>query len=231
MPTIRLEQVTKLYRSRTRRAPTVLDLSLKIEQGEFVFVVGGPGAGKTTLLKLIGGELTPDEGMVLLGDLNLRRTGPLQRARLRREIGVVTQETRLVKDVTVRENLVPRRLMDKVLDFVNNEPLVEKSLALVGLAGYEGRYPLELSASENRRIELARAIMHSPSILLLDALTEGLDEDAGWDMMHLLSELSARGTTVIVATGDGAFVNFMRKRVVTLSEGKLVSDVKKGRVG
>ena len=231
MPTIRLEQVTKLYRSRARRAPTVLDLSLKIEQGEFVFVVGGPGAGKTTLLKLIGGELTPDEGMVLLGDVNLRRTSPLQRARLRREFGVVAQEMHLVKDVTVRENLAPRRFVDKVLDFVNNEPLVEKSLALVGLAGYEGRYPLELSASENRRIELARAIMHSPSILLLDALTEGVDEDAGWDMMHLLSELSARGTTVIVATGDGAFVNFMRKRVVTLSEGKLVSDVKKGRIG
>ena len=231
MPTIRLEQVTKLYRSRSRRAPTVLDLSLKIEQGEFVFVVGGPGAGKTTLLKLIGGELTPDEGMVLLGDLNLRRMSPMQRARLRREIGVVAQEPRIVKDVTVRENLAPRSFADKVRDFVNNEPLIEKSLALVGLAGYEGRYPMELSASENRRIELARAIMHSPSILLLDALTEGVDEDAGWDMMHLLSELSARGTTVVVATGDGAFVNFMRKRVVTLSEGKLVSDVKKGRIG
>ena len=231
MPTIRLEQVTKIYRSRARRAPTVLNLSLKIEQGEFVFVVGGPGAGKTTLLKLIGGELTPDEGMVLLGDVNLRRMSPLQRAKLRRKIGVVAQETRLVKDVTVRENLTPRRFTDKVWDFVNNEPLVEKSLALVGLAGYDGRYPLELSASENRRVELARAIMHSPSILLLDALTEGVDEDAGWDMMHLLSELSARGTTVIVATGDGAFVNFMHKRVVTLSEGKLVSDVKKGRIG
>ena len=230
MPTIRLEQVTKLYRSRSRRAPTVLDLSLKIEQGEFVFVVGGPGAGKSTLLKLIGGELTPDEGMVLLGDVNLRRMSPMQRARLRREIGVVTQEMRLVKDVTVRENLTSRRLADKVRDFVNNEPRLEKSLALVGLAGYEKRYPMELSASENRRVELARAIMHSPSILLLDALTEGVDEDAGWDMMHLLSELSARGTTVIVATGDGAFVNFMRKRVVTLSEGKIVSDVKKGRI-
>ena len=230
MPTIRLEQVTKIYRSRSRRAPTVLDLSLKIEQGEFVFVVGGPGAGKTTLLKLIGGELTPDEGMVLLGEVNLRRMSSMQRARLRREIGVVAQEPRIVKDLTVRENLAPRSLADKVRDFVNNEPLVEKSLALVGLAGYEGRYPMELSASENRRIELARAIMHSPSILLLDALTEGVDEDAGWDMMHLLSELSARGTTVVVATGDGAFVNFMRKRVVTLSEGKLVSDVKKGRV-
>lgn len=230
MPTIRLEQVTKLYRSRTRRAPTVLDLSLRIEQGEFVFIVGGPGAGKTTLLKLISGELTPDEGLVLLGDANLRRMGPMQRARLRREFGVVTQEMQIVKDVTVRENLTPRRLTDKVRDFVNNEPLVEKSLALVGLAGYEGRYPLELSVSEIRRVELARAIMHSPSILLLDALTEHVDEDAGWDMMHLLSELSARGTTVIVATGDGAFVNFMHKRVVMLSEGKIVSDMKKGRI-
>ena len=231
MPTIRLEQVTKIYRSRSRRGPTVLDLSLKIEQGEFVFVVGPSGAGKTTLLKLIGGELMPDRGLVLLGDVNLRRMGPIQRGRLRREIGVVAQEPRIDKDVTVRENLAPRHLTDKLLDFVNNEPLVEKSLALVGLAGYEGRYPLELSYSENRRIELARAIMHSPSILLLDALTEGVDEDAGWDMMHLLSELSARGTTVVISSGDGAFVNFMRKRVVTLSEGKLVSDVKKGRIG
>ena len=230
MPTIRLEQVTKIYRSRSHRAPTVLDLSLRIEQGEVVFVVGSSGAGKTTLLKLLGGELAPDGGLVLFGGVNLRRMGPLQRGRLRREIGVVTQEPRIKKDVTVRENLIPRRLTDKLLDLVKSDPLIEKSLALVGLAGYEERYPLELSASENRRIELARAIMHSPSILLLDSLTEGVDEDAGWDMMHLLSELNARGTTVVVATGDGAFVNIMRKRVVTLSEGKLVSDVRKGRI-
>ena len=187
MPEIHLENVSKWYTEEKRTMYAVKEVNFTVEQGEFVFLIGSSGAGKSTLLKLIGGELTPDEGVVYLDSANIAR---------------------------LKSRLAAR-----------------KALGIVGLPGVEGCYPAELSIGECRRVELARALINSPPILLLDELTANLDDDNIWDLMHLLNELNSRGTTIIMATHASQYVNIMRRRVVTLVDGRLVGDVKNGKYG
>ena len=231
MPTISLEKVTKTYKGkgRERRGPAIQDITFQFEQGEFIYLTGSRGAGKTTVLDIIAGELTPDSGAMFVDGVNVKRMGMIQRGRFFRSIGRVSPEKgELVRSQTILQNLIPKKKTGKNVDVA----LILKSLALVGMGGSENKYPADFSISECRRIELARAILQSPAILLLDEITDRVNDDTVWDMLHLLNELnSSLGTTVIMATNASQVVNVMRKRVITLADGKLVGDVKRGRLG
>ena len=229
MPVIHLENVSKRYTEEGRTQYAVRDFTLTVEQGEFVFLIGSGGAGKSTLLKLMGGEIAPDKGEARLNDLNLARLIGPWRTRAVRSFGIVSQECLLIRKRTIGDNL----LMAAVAAGMRRrgKAAAEKALAIVGLTGIEERYPAELSIGECRRVELARALVNSPPILLLDELTANLDDDCIWDMMHLLNELNSRGTTIVMATHNSQCVNIMRRRVVTLVEGKLVGDVRNGKYG
>ena len=208
----------------------VRDISLTVEQGEFVFLIGSSGAGKTTLLQLMSGEIAPDEGTVLLNNTNIARMLGPWRVRARRTFGVVSQQGLLIRKRTVGENLMLAGAAAGMMRRKSREA-VKKALGIVGLPGVEECYPAELSIGESRRVELARAVLNSPSILLLDELTANLDDDVIWDLLHLLTELNARGTTIVMATHASQYVNIMRRRVITLVDGKVAGDVKKGKYG
>ena len=230
MPELRLENVSKLYKAEKKRKEyAVRDLSLTVTQGEFVFLIGSSGAGKSTMLKLMGGEISPDRGAVYLDGGNLIRYFGPWRARVARTFGIVSQQPMLVRKRTILENLMMAARAGGLQK--RSQAAAEKALGLVGLPSVGECYPVELSIGEVRRVELARALISSPPALLLDELTANLDDDSIWDMMHLLNELNIRGTTIIMATHASQFVNIMRRRVVTLVDGKLLGDVKNGKYG
>ena len=230
MAEIRLDHVSKRYMEERRLTYAVRDISLTVEQGEFVFLIGSSGAGKTTLLQLMSGEIAPDEGTVLLNNTNIARMLGPWRVRARRTFGVVSQQGLLIRKRTVGENLMLAAGAAGMMRRKSREA-VKKALGIVGLPGVEGCYPAELSIGESRRVELARAVLNSPSILLLDELTANLDDDVIWDLIHLLTELNARGTTIVMATHASQYVNILRRRVITLVDGKIVGDVKNGKYG
>ena len=230
MAEIRLEHVSKRYMEDRRVTYAVRDVSLTIEQGEFVFLIGSSGAGKSTLLQLMGGEIAPDEGTVFLNNSNLFKLIGPWRVRARRTFGIVSQQGLLIRKRTVEENLMLAASAAGMMRRKGREA-VKKALGIVGLPGVEACYPAELSIGESRRVELARAVLNSPSILLLDELTANLDDDVIWDLLHLLMELNARGTTIVMATHASQYVNIMRRRVITLVDGKVVGDVKNGKYG
>ena len=235
MPTIHLDHVSKFYKpKRRRKGPIhqnmgVENVELTIHQGEFVFLIGSSGAGKSTLLKLIGGEIPPSEGAVYVDDVNIARFFGPCKARLIRTFGVVSQQTMLIRKRTIMENLMVAGRASGLQR--KSRMAAEKALGLVGLPNVADCYPAQLSIGEVRRVELARAMISSPPVLLLDELTANLDDDVIWDLLHLLQELNSRGTTIVMATHASQYVNIMRKRVITLVDGKVAGDVKKGKYG
>ena len=240
MPTIKLEKVTKYYRPekswwrRNRKIEIgVKDVDLIIEQGDFVFVVGSSGAGKSTLLDLISGKLRPDRGTVYLDRKELSRLIAWSQNRAAILFGRVQQEHSLIRKMTVEENLwVAAQVGRRRFESTKHVDLrVKKVLGLVGMWGAEKKYPVEMSIGECRRVELARALINSPPVLVLDEITANLDEDSLWDILMLLIEINRRGTTVIMATHASKYVNILRRRVVTLVHGRVLGDVKKGRYG
>ena len=231
MPQIRLEQVSKYYQQEKKAVPAVREIDLTIEQQEFVFVTGSSGAGKSTLLNLIAGEITPTAGAVYLDNVPIgqqRRFGHPRKAGC---IGYVPQISQLMRKRTIEENLAMASIIGRGRRKGPMEERSRKALCMVGLKVVEKRYPVELSLGECRRVELARAIINSPSVLVLDELTASLDEDTIWDLFHLIGELNRLGTTVIMATHAKNFVNLMRKRVITLVDGRIFGDVRNGRYG
>lgn len=240
MPTIKLENVTKYYkpekswRRHDRKIEIgVQDVDLTIEQGDFVFVVGSSGAGKSTLLDLISGRLRPDRGSVYLGERDLSRLVARSHNQSGILFGKVFQEQNLIRKMTVEENLriaarIGRRRFESEKQI---EARIRKVLGLVGMWGVEKKYPVEMSIGECRRVELARALINSPPVLVLDEITANLDDDCIWDIMILLGEVNRRGTTVVMATHASKYVNIMRRRVVTLVDGRIFGDVRKGRYG
>ena len=241
MPEIKFENVSVSYPKGKRRwgrkkefTIGVEGVNLTIQQGEFVFLVGNSGAGKTTLLNLMTGVLKANSGRVMVDQYNLASLLPHQRNRVALMFGRVWQEQQtLVRKKTVEENLmmvarVGRRRRESEKDM---HMRVEKVLGLVGMSGVQKRYPIELSIGEARRVELARALINSPSILVLDEITANLDDDNIWDIFHLLTEINRKGTTIIMATHASKYVNIMRKRVVTVMNGRIFGDVPKGKYG
>lgn len=229
MAEIRLENVSKQYIEDKRTMYAVREVNLTITQGEFVFLIGSSGAGKSTLLQLIGAEIAPDEGTVYINDVNMARLIGPWRTRAIRSFGIVNQQCQLIRKRTIGDNLLLAANAGGMRR--KGRQAVKKALGIVGLPGVETYYPAELSIGECRRVELARALVNSPPVVLLDELTANLDDDNIWDLMHLLNELNSRGTTIIMATHASQYVNIMRRRVITLVDGRLVGDVKNGKYG
>lgn len=231
MPTIRLEHVSKIFKGHRHKFETLRDVNLTVEQGEFVFIIGSRGAGSTTLLDMVAGDLPPDDGTVYLDHFNLDKLNRRQQKKLPYIFGRVPQESALVRSATVYDNMCSMKKMERLRTKLVDEPRMKKALGLVGMAGCEYRYPLDMSISQCKRVELAKAILNSPPILLLDKITDRMDDDSIWDIFMLLNELNQRGTTIIMSTHARQFVNFMRRRVVTLVDGRVVGDVARGRFG
>lgn len=239
MPTIEMENVTKYYKPERRHRREkkwevgVEDISLTFKQGEFAFIIGSSGSGKSTLLKLVSGQEKASKGKVYVDNKDLAWAMKLSGGRLTRIFGMVSQEPSLIRKRTVADNLALAARIQAVRP--EREELVlariNKVLGLVGMAGSQEKYPAELSIGQCRRIELARALINSPPILVLDELTANLDDDCIWDMFHLIQEINRRGTTVIMATHASQYVNILRKRVITLVDGHIFGDVEKGRYG
>ena len=230
MPEIRMEKVSKIYKTEDKRKHyAVRELDFTVQQGEFVFLIGSSGAGKSTMLKLIGGEIAPEEGAVYVDNVNISLFFGPWKVRLTRTFGIVSQQTLLIRKRTIMENLMVAGRASGMQR--KSKAAAEKALGLVGLPNVGDCFPAQLSIGEVRRVELARALLSSPPLLLLDELTANLDDDTIWDIMHLLNELNSRGTTIIMATHASQYVNIMRRRVITLVDGKLAGDVQHGKYG
>ena len=236
MPRITLENVAKVYREE-KHFEAVADINLTVEQGEFVFLTGSSGAGKSTILKLISGQLAPSRGRVLLNGVDMARLPRRERETARLTFGRVWQEPQWIRNRTVGENLELVAMAGAESRHVRRgkreyaAERIKKALGLVGMRGAADCYPGELSYGEGRRVELARALINSPKILLLDEITANLDDDNCWDIFQFLNEINRRGVTVIMATHAKGYVNLMRRRVITLVNGRIFGDVAKGRYG
>ena len=221
---IKLENVSKSY---SAGIPALNDVSLKIEPGEFVFVVGDSGSGKSTLIKLLLKELEPTSGNIVINNQKLGSIRHRDVPRFRRHVGVVFQDFRLLKDRNVYENVAfaQRVIQVPTREIRKNVPAI---LSTVGLAGKYKAKPRQLSGGEQQRVALARALINNPPILLADEPTGNLDPKNSWEIMKLLEEINRRGTTVLVVTHNREIVNAMKKRVITMKKGVIVSDEERG---
>ena len=221
---ITLENVSKAY---STGAPALNNVSLKIEAGEFVFVVGDSGSGKSTLIKLLLRELLPTSGKIMVNDIDVASLRHKQIPKFRRKLGVVFQDFRLLKDRNVYENVAfaQRIVQTPSKEIKKNVPSI---LSTVGLAGKYKARPKQLSGGEQQRVALARALVNNPPILLADEPTGNLDPKNSWEIMKLLEEINERGTTVLVVTHNREIVNAMKKRVITMNKGVIVNDEKEG---
>ena len=217
---IKLEHVSKSY---TAGIPALNDVSLDIEEGEFVFIVGDSGSGKSTLIKLLLKELEPTEGTITINNKKLNKIKSRQIPKFRRNIGVVFQDFRLLKDRNIYDNVA---FAQKVIGESNRsiKKNVPSMLSMVGLAAKYRSYPRQLSGGEQQRVAIARALINEPKILLADEPTGNLDNHNAWEIMKLLEEINSRGTTVVVVTHNLEIVKAMNKRVITMKKGVVVED-------
>ena len=217
---IKLEHVSKSY---TAGIPALNDVSLDIEEGEFVFIVGDSGSGKSTLIKLLLKELEPTEGTITINNKKLNKIKRRQIPKFRRNIGVVFQDFRLLKDRNIYDNVA---FAQKVIGESNRsiKKNVPSMLSMVGLAAKYRSYPRQLSGGEQQRVAIARALINEPKILLADEPTGNLDNHNAWEIMKLLEEINSRGTTVVVVTHNLEIVKAMNKRVITMKKGVVVED-------
>lgn len=227
-PVIRLQNVTKVYARGARPALDAVDL--EIERGEFVFLVGASGSGKSTLLRLMLREERPTAGKVFVAGKDLSTLSTWKVPYLRRQIGTVFQDFRLLPTKTVFENVAfALQVIGKPKHHILTT--VPETLELVGLGGKEKRRPHELSGGEQQRVAIARAFVNRPSILLADEPTGNLDPTTSIGIMRLLDRINRTGTTVVMATHDDEIVDQMRKRVVELDTGQVVRDQSRGVYG
>jgi len=225
---IRLEHVSKVYKTSTR--PALEDVTVEMDKGEFVFLIGASGSGKSTFLRLLLREEVPTRGRVYVANFDVARMARRRVPRLRQSIGCVFQDFRLLNNKTVAENVAfalevigkPRNTIRKV---------VPEVLELVGLEGKSARMPHELSGGEQQRVAIARAFVNRPLMLLADEPTGNLDPDTSQDIMLLLERINRTGTTVLMATHDHSIVDSMRRRVVELDLGQIVRDDSRGVYG
>ena len=221
---ITLENVSKAYAT---VAPALNGVDLHINKGEFVFIVGDSGSGKSTMIKLLLRELTPTSGNINVMGYDLVKIKHRKIPKFRRNLGIVFQDFRLLKDRNVYENVA---FAQRIIQVSNKEIKrnVPSILATVGLAGKYKAKPKQLSGGEQQRVALARALVNRPTILLADEPTGNLDPKNSWEIMKLLEQINENGTTVLVVTHNREIVNSMQKRVVTMKRGVIVSDEEKG---
>ncbi len=217
---ILLDRVTKIY----NRTNTALDrVSLHVEAKEFVIIIGTSGAGKSTLLKLLTREEKPTSGKIVIGGLDYDKLKDRDIPLLRRKIGVVFQDFKLLPNKTVFENVA---FALEIVGLTNREinHTVPRVLDIVGLKGKEKSMPLELSGGERQRVAIARAIVRQPKILIADEPTGNLDPKHAWDVIKVLEKINRYGTTVVLTTHNQEIVNKLKRRVVTIRDGRVVSD-------
>lgn len=225
---ITFENVSKIYEGQQR--PALRNVNLEIDKGEFIFLVGQSGSGKSTFLRLILREYRPTKGKIYVAGKELGGLSSWKVPRLRRQIGTVFQDFRLLPGKTVHENVAfALQVIGRPTRQIN--PEVEKTLRLVGLEGKEKRLPEELSGGEQQRVAIARAFVNRPKILLADEPTGNLDPATSVGIMKLLDRINRTGTTVVMATHDSTIVDQMRRRVLELDHGELVRDQAKGVYG
>lgn len=218
---IKLENVSKAY---SAGIPALNDVNLEIGEGEFVFVVGDSGSGKSTLIKLLLKELEPTDGVISVNGRKLNTIRHRQVPKFRRNIGVVFQDFRLLKDRNVYDNVAfAQRVIGASVR--ESRKRVPQMLSMVGLAAKYKSFPRQLSGGEQQRVAIARALVNQPKILLADEPTGNLDANNAWEIMKLLEEINERGTTVVVVTHNLEIVRVMRKRVITIRKGIVISDV------
>jgi len=219
-----LENVSKTY---PNGVIALNGISLGIDPGEFVFIVGPTGTGKSTLLKLLYRNEVPSQGRVQVAGAEVNQLAPAQVAALRRSLGVVFQDFKLLPQRTAFENVAfALRAIGTPASTIR--PRVLHALELVGLDTRAAAFPWELSGGEQQRVSIARAIVNDPPLLLADEPTGNLDPDSSWEIIQLLSQINLRGTTVIVTTHNKTIVDILRRRVVQLAGGEIVRDQRRG---
>ncbi len=224
---IHMKNVSKIYDN----GAVALDrASVDIESGEFVFIVGASGAGKSTFIKMLFREELPSSGELVVNGHDIRRMKRKEVPYLRRELGVIFQDYRLLPDKTVFENVAfamqvieaPRRLMQRSVNSV---------LDVVGLRDKYKCFPHQLSGGEQQRVAIARAIVNDPAIVIADEPTGNLDPETSWDIMDIFTRINRAGTTIVMATHDKAIVDTMRRRVIAIEDGRIVRDEARGGYG
>ena len=221
---IEFRNVSKIYDTGTE---AVQNATFTIDKGEFAFLVGTSGSGKSTLIKLILKEEEVSRGNIIINGKDITYLKPRRVPYLRRSMGVVFQDFRLLPDKTVYENVAfAMRIVKATQKHIRRQvPMV---LSLVGLSNKAKMYPNELSGGEQQRVALARALVNNPSMIIADEPTGNLDPETSWDIMNLLNEINARGTTVVMATHAKDIVDRMKKRVIEINQGVIVRDDRKG---
>ena len=224
MELIRVKDVQKTYRN---GVVGLYDFSVNIPKGDFVFVIGASGSGKSTFIKMLYREEKPDKGSIYIGGIDVARLKNRKVYKLRRKLGIVFQDYKLLPRLTVYENVAfALEILGLPNEEIRNKTL--KALEQVGLKNKSKNYPNELSGGEQQRVAIARAIVNEPKLLLCDEPTGNLDPETSWEIMQVLDEINKLGTTIIMATHDKEMVNRMKKRVIVIEAGRLKEDYEKG---
>ena len=224
---IEFRNVSKVYETGTE---AVHNANFKIDKGEFVFLVGSSGSGKSTLIKLILKEEEPTRGNIIINGKDTTLLKPKRVPFLRRSMGVVFQDFRLLPDKTVYENVAFAMYIVKATPrHIRRQ--VSMVFSMVGLSAKAKMYPNELSGGEQQRVALARALVNNPSMIIADEPTGNLDPDTAWEIMNLLNDINLRGTTVVMATHAKNIVDTMKKRVIHIDKGNIISDKKRSGYG
>lgn len=224
MDLIRMKDVKKTYKN---GVTAVQNLDLKIKKGQFVFIIGSTGCGKSTLIKMLYREEKPTSGKIIVGGLDVAKLRNSKVYKLRRRLGVVFQDFKLLNKNTVYENVAfALEVLGEPKDVIHEK--VIKVLDLVGLKHKANNYPTHLSGGEQQRVAIARAIVNSPKILICDEPTGNLDPETSMEIMKVLLEINKMGTTIIMVTHDTEIVNALKKRVILLDSGRVVRDFEEG---
>ena len=225
MELIRINNLEKKYKT---GVTAIYDLDLKVKKGDFVFVIGQSGSGKSTLIKMLYREEKPTKGTINIGGIEVSKLKNRKVYKLRRKLGIVFQDFKLLPKLTVYENvafaleilgLPSKEIQSKTLE----------ALEQVGLKNKSKNYPDQLSGGEQQRVAIARAIVNNPKLLLCDEPTGNLDPETSWEVMQVLEKINNNGTTIIMATHDKEMVNRMKKRVIIIEAGKIKKDYEKGK--
>ena len=224
MDLIKIKDVKKTYKT---GVTAIQNLSLNIEKGQFVFIIGSTGCGKSTLIKMLYREEKPTSGIINIGGINVSKLKNRNVYKIRRKIGVVFQDFKLLPKSTVYENVA---FALEIFGLPNSDihGKVLKALDLVGLKSKAKSYPTQLSGGEQQRVALARAIVNGPKLLICDEPTGNLDEVTSMEIMKVIEEINKLGTTIIMVTHDTDIVNKMKKRVILLDSGRILKDYKEG---
>jgi len=225
---IKFQNLTKIYNTQAGKIIALSNVNLEIAKGELISVVGKSGAGKSTLVKIFTREEKPTKGGILFNDVNICALKGKKLQEMRRKIGVIHQDYKLLADKNVRENLCYVMQVVGVCDSTIDKD-VQKVLEIVGIENRICHFPHELSGGEKQRLAIARALIHRPEIIIADEPTGNLDVYNSYEVISLFKKINEMGTTILLLTHDKEVVDSLKKRVITLDQGKVIGDDKKGR--